>query len=343
VSTAGLPAGTAWIAGAEQADWVAGLLRETSQVGPDAEAGLALAERYGHRLPLPGGGATALRWQILAAVAAADLTAARILEAHSDALAILAEAGEPVPEGRWGVFAADAPNVTLTGQQNRSGWAIKGTKAWCSLGGRLDHALVTAETYAGRQLFAVDLRHDAVQAEPTTGWVARGLRCVPSGPVHFYDAPVRPVGPPGWYVDRPGFAWGGIGVAACWFGGAHAVAERLRTDKPDPHDLAALAIGTVDVALHAAVVCLSHAADLVDSGQARGDSGPTLALRVRAIVADAAERALQQSQHTLGPAPLAFDEDHASRSADLEIYILQHHYERDLAALGHRLSSPSRG
>ena len=38
--------------------------------------------------------------------------------------------------------------------------------------------------------------------------------------------------------------------------------------------------------------------------------------------------------HALGPAPLAFDADHAARVADLEIYLRQHHAERDVAALG---------
>jgi alkylation response protein AidB-like acyl-CoA dehydrogenase len=337
---AGLPAGAEWLAEAEDAAWARDLLSEASQAGTDARAGLALAERYGPQLPLPGGGATAWRWQILAAVGAADLTAARILEAHSDALAILAEAGDPIPEGRWGVFAAEAPNVTLAGQQGHSGWIVNGTKPWCSLGGLLDHALVTAQTNSGLQLFAVDLRRAAVRAEAPMGWVARGLQSVPSGPVHFDDAPARPIGPPGWYLDRPGFAWGGIGVAACWYGGAHAIAERLRTDKP--HDLRALAIGTVDVALHAAAVCLDHAAELVDGGRAGGEAGPTLALRVRSVVADTVERTLQQSRHALGPAPLAFDERHARRVADLEVYILQHHGERDLAVLGRRLADPGR-
>jgi alkylation response protein AidB-like acyl-CoA dehydrogenase len=335
---AGLPAGAEWLATAGKVRWASDLFRDVSHAGADAKAGLALAKRYGPEVPLPGGGATALRWQILAAVGAADLTVARILEAHSDALAILAEAGEPVPDGRWGVFAAEAPNVTLTGQQGRSGWTVKGTKPWCSLGGSLDSALVTARTDAGGQLFAVDLRQETVRAEAAAGWVARGLRSVPSGPVHFHDAVAQPVGPPGWYLDRPGFAWGGIGVAACWFGGACAIAERLRAGHPPFPELRALAIGTVDVALHAAEACLGHAALLVDGGQAGGEAGPTLALRVRAVVADAAEHALLQSRHALGPAPLAFDERHARRVADLELYILQHHGERDLAVLGQRLA-----
>jgi hypothetical protein len=336
MSCTGLPAGSAWLAGASRVGWVPDLLRRTRQAGPDAGAGLALAEEYGRRLPIPGAGATPLRWQILAAVGAADLTGARIMEAHSDALAILAEAGEPVPDGRWGVFAAEAPNVELRGRQDRSGWIVEGTKPWCSLGGLLDHALVTAHTDGGRQLFSVDLDQTSVRAEPPTAWIARGLRSVPSGPVHFDRAAARPVGPPGWYLDRPGFAWGGIGVAACWFGGAHAIAEPLRANGGDTDDLRALAIGTVDVALHAAAVCLNDAAHLVDAGEAGGEAGTTLALRVRSIVAGAVETTLRQSRHALGPAPLAFDDGYARRVADIELYVLQHHGERDLATLGRR-------
>jgi len=38
-------------------------------------------------------------------------------------------------------------------------------------------------------------------------------------------------------------------------------------------------------------------------------------------------------------APLAFDEEHARRAADLELYIRQHHAERDLARLGSMLTA----
>ncbi|HUY52367.1 MAG TPA: hypothetical protein VMV92_42790 [Streptosporangiaceae bacterium] len=33
--------------------------------------------------------------------------------------------------------------------------------------------------------------------------------------VDFDDIPAEPVG----YLERPGFAHGGVGVAACWYGG----------------------------------------------------------------------------------------------------------------------------
>ncbi len=313
--------------------------RAAAAAGEDVDAGLRLAAEFGHRLPLPGAGDTWRRWQLLAEVARADLSAARILEAHCDALAILAEAGRPRAEGTWGVFAAEAPQVRLDARREGGRWWLDGTKPWCSLGGRLDRALVTAHVEGGRRLFEVDLRSPAVTADPPSGWVARGLRTIPSGPVHFDSAPAEPVGATGWYLARDGFAWGGMGVAACWLGGGQALRQTV-TDKARGRDDAILQaqLGAVDVALHAAEATLRWASDSVDAGAAQGAAGEVLALRVRSATVRAAELTLRLAGHALGPAAAAFDESHARRVADLELYLLQHHGERDLAALGALLS-----
>jgi alkylation response protein AidB-like acyl-CoA dehydrogenase len=316
--------------------WSTELAAAAETAGEDVDAALSLAAEYGERLPQPGLGQTALRWRILAAVAAADLTPARVLEAHSDALAILAEAGRPVAAGSWGVFAAEAPKVRLDAVLDRGRWALTGTKPWCSLGDRLDHALVTAHVEGGRALFAVDLHAPEVRAESSRGWVARGLRTVTSGPVHFDRAPAMPVGEREWYLQRPGFAWGGMGVAACWAGGAIALRERLRrgAGTREHDDIWSMHLGAVDAAVHSALATLADAAAEVDAGRAHGPAGDLLALRVRAVVTTAVETTIRHVSHALGPAPLAFEETYARRIADLELYVRQHHGERDLATLG---------
>jgi len=315
--------------------WADALVGAARAAGEDVAAGLEVARKYGTALPLPGGGATALRWRLLAEVAGQDLTAGRILEAHSDALAILAEFGEREPDGVWGVFAAEAPAVRLDARTDNERMLLHGTKPWCSLAGHLDHALVTAHVGHQRGLFAVDLHQSSVRVEPPFGWVARGLRNVPSGPVHFDATPARAIGGPGWYLARPGFAWGAIGVAACWYGGASALAAALRAAcAKRGGELSALHVGTVEVLLHGAAASLLDASRQVDAGAATGAAGELLALRVRGTVAAAVERIIVQVGHALGPMPLAFDEEHARRVADLQLYVRQHHAERDLATLG---------
>ncbi len=302
-----------------------------ARAGDDVDAGLEFALATGRGLAQPGAGATLERWTALALAGAEDLTAARILEAHSDALAILYEAGEPAPDGTWGVFAAEMPGLRLEFRDGQ----LTGTKPWCSLGHRLDAALITAFVGDERQLFAVDLHAGGVRAEPPEGWVAKGLAHVTSTSLHFDAVPARPVGDIGWYLRRPGFAWGGIGVAACWFGGALGLQRGLQTWGAERRgELAALHLGVVDAVLFGARSALQQAAAEIDAGRAAGADGALLALRVRAIVAAAAEKTLHQVGHALGPAPLSFDDRHARRVADLGLYLRQHHGERDLAALG---------
>ncbi len=211
-----------------QDDAASGNLRAAARrIGEDVPTAVKLARRVGERLPLPGRGDTARRWAALAELAEGSLTVARVAEPHVDALAILSEADQLVPGVRdlsWGVFAAEAPGHRLVADVGRDGSAmLSGIKPWCSLAAQLDAALVTAHVGSRRQLFRVDLRAEGVCVQPSAGWVARGLRAVTSVAVSFDDVPAVAVGEPEWYLNRPGFAWGGIGVAACWYGAARAL------------------------------------------------------------------------------------------------------------------------
>jgi alkylation response protein AidB-like acyl-CoA dehydrogenase len=325
--------------GAQETPELAELSRQAAAVRGSAAAALNMAESAAAAAPLPGQGSTKRLWSLLAVVAAADLAAARTVEPHLDALAILEQAGETPEPGTWGVFAAEGPGTALTATRTPSGWELSGRKPWCSLAGSLDHAVVTAHTGEGlRRAFALDLRQPGVS--PMSGtWVSRGLSEVDSGPVDFHKVAARPVGADNWYLQRPGFAWGGIGVAACWYGGAVGVARRMMAAarEREPDQIAHMLLGKADARLQAARAALDFAAHEVDGGRAEGRQGALLAGRVRSIVADAAEEVLALADHGLGPGPLALEEEHARRTADLRIYLRQHHAERDYAALGSAL------
>ena len=289
------------------------------------DAALELGRQLATEAIYPGEGATGELWGALASIAAIDLGAARAIEPHLDALAILNEADVAAdPSRRWGVFASEAPGTTLEAVKGDLGWTISGTKQWCSLAGSLDSALITA---SGR-LWSVDL-HDAGITVDTAAWRSRGLVEIPSGPVTFDTVGVEPVGGAGWYLERPGFHWGGIGVAACWFGGAVGLARTL-FKAPPRGDFALMHLGAIDEQLEACRVVLTEAADAVD----RREPARLLAKRVRATVARTVEDVLLRVGHALGPAPLALDGAHAKRVADLQLYLRQHHAEKDLASLG---------
>ena len=130
-----------------------------------------------------------------------------------------------------------------------------------------------------------------------------------------------------------------MGVAAIWWGGAIGVARRIREQlrHREPDQVGLMHLGAVDAALHAASALLQRAASAVDAGLADGAAGVALALRVRRVVAVTAEDVLARAGHALGPAPLALEDEHAARVADLQLYVRQEHAERDAAALGRRV------
>ena len=305
---------------------------------------LEVARELGRKLPLPQQGHTLQLWQSLATLGAADLTAARIIEPHLDALAILDQAGQTgtyPADSTWGVFAAQGPGQQLLATPAGDSWNLDGPKPWCSLADDLSHALLTARTEAGMQLFAIDLRHPGVT---TAGrpWVALGLPAVPSRGLSLVNVPATAVGGPGWYTQRPGFFWGGVGVAAIWYGAATALARRLHRHclSREPDQIALWHFGSADQALwsaKAAFQCAAAVADPIaaDSSDTPSTDMPALfAARVRATVVSTAETILSLSGHGMGPEPLAFEAEHAQRVADLELYLRQDHAERSLAAHG---------
>lgn len=323
------------------------LARAADEAAGNVTASLDLARGVGDEMPTPGDGGTLALWEALATLAATDVTTARVIEPHIDALGILAEAraaGIEVPadvapaDATWGVFAAEGPGVKLEATPDADGgWRLSGTKPWCSLADRLSHALVTAWLPSGeRGLFAVSLTRGGVRVQQGV-WHAVGLADVASGPVDFDDVPAAPVGDAGWYLRRPGFAWGGIGVAACWFGGAVGVARAVReaASRREPDQIGLMHVGRLESALTTGRLALRDAAELVDARAGLAASDPQLlAGRTRMIIADVVELVLGEAARALGPAPLALDARHARRVADLSLYVRQHHAERDEAAIG---------
>ena len=114
-----------------------------------------------------------------------------------------------------------------------------------------------------------------------------GLTEIPSGTVHFDAVPAVPLGDAGWYYRRPGFAWGGMGVAACWLGGAVAVARGFPGIPAaaadvgrEPDQIALAHLGEIDRTLTSLTSYLARTAARIDAGEprapapGRGPAGP---------------------------------------------------------------------
>lgn len=295
-----------------------------------------LAEQLRHMaldLPLPGAGRTRERWAALAALGRTDLALARLAEGHTDALAILAEAGHrPVPDALYGVWAARSGGTGATLDGDR----LAGTVRFCSGATVLDRALVAASASDGTgRLFDVDLTDPRLHRDPDS-WQAIGMDASDSLDVHFAGVPVdTAIGEVDWYLSRRGFRLGSGGVAAVWLGGTAGVLDTVlallrEAEQVDEHQLAHL--GSLHTALHAADALLAETARFVDT---EPEADPTVPIRTaKAAVERAAWDTRDRVPRITGPTPLSRDRRFAQQLADLEVYVRQHHAERDLAVLG---------
>lgn len=286
-------------------------------------------------LPLPGGGLTAARWRQLAAIAERDLCLVKVLEAHYDAQAILAELGcDGIRPGElWAVWAAEPPDARLgVVVDGRGAGLLRGTKAWCTGADIATHALVTA--WQGDERYLVRVRMDeAGLSAAATEWPAVGMSRAVSGPLHFEDVPCTIVGGAGAYLARPGFWHGGAGIAACWYGGACAVTEVLRRHpRVRGNPLAAMHLGAIDIALAGCAAMLRTSSEAIDAEP--GQPQTLAVLRLRCAVERAATVAIDRVGRALGAGPLCTDVAHAQRCADLATFVRQSHADRDWQDIG---------
>jgi alkylation response protein AidB-like acyl-CoA dehydrogenase len=288
-------------------------------------------------LPLPGHGNTPLRHEALKLWGARDLSLARMAEAHTDALAILAEAGLSARAAKlYGVWASDSPAGRLTYTQLTNGdCALRGRKQFCSGATFLDAALVTAHGEEGMLLLDVALGDAAIEPQPSE-WQSVAMADTDTIAVDFIDvhvSPSRVVGGPGWYLSRPGFWHGAIGPAACWAGGALSLIEAAtRLARRDPHSRAQ--VGALQALGWALSAYLDRSGQEIDADPGDGAGEARVrALKVRHLIERACTEVLDRFGRATGPQLLAHDA-HASRQhAALTLYIRQCHAERDLETI----------
>jgi hypothetical protein len=286
-------------------------------------------------LPFPGAGATLPRWERLLAWGRVELPLARLAEGHTDALAILAEAGaQPAPGALYGVWAARSGGTgaeLIGGPGHR---ILRGTVRFCSGAHGLDRALVVAAAAEGSRIVELDLGRPGVRPVEGT-WRAPGMRDSDTVDIELADLAVDEtelVGTAGWYTERLGFWWGGAGVAAVWLGGALGVLDTLRrTLAPTAEPFGLAHLGALHAGTEAARALLGATAAAVDA--APGRPHRTAVWTLRSAVERACRDVLDAVPRAAGVAALSRS-TLGQQLADLGVYVRQHHGERDLAALG---------
>jgi hypothetical protein len=311
----------------------------------------------GVSLPIPGQGDTAERHRKLLDWGRRDLSAGRLFEAHTDAIAILHQAGHvPRAGALYGVWAANRPGARLDVQIKGKGdhdVVISGSKAFCTGVTLCDAALVTGIVANSEDIVLLDLdvralRESGVITTSCDDWSTPAFAATATGTIHLSCAEVRIaaanlVGPPGWYLDRPGFWHGAIGPAAVWAGGAIGLIDRaFQRQSNEPYQQAQFG-ALAALAWHFHAVLDSAGREIDCDPEDHHHQALTRALSVRHLIERSATEVLDRFGQATGPNLLAFDGNVARRHAELSLYIRQCHGNKDLALLYRHLLFAPRG
>ncbi len=267
-------------------------------------------------------------------VARVDLCLARLVEGHADAMRIADQAGARPGAGVYGVWASRSAGTGLTVTASPRGWTLDGVLRFASGIGLIDRALVSARLDADHHLL-LDIAADQVDPD-LTSWNTTAMDAARSFTVRV-DAGVpgtAQVGDADFYLSRPGFVVGGLGVAAVWAGGARhvveAVAAGLREFTPTAHQ--ELRLGLMEQAVWTAELAVSSTAARL-TGLKQDDVAAEISMARTAVVLSC-DTVLEHAPLIVGPAGLSTNARLARVLCDLAIYVRQHHLDSEATRLG---------
>jgi hypothetical protein len=280
----------------------------------------------------------------LFALGRTDVPTARLAEGHIDACRILAQAGRrPAIGSLYGVWASHSRGTGLTGRRDADIVRLDGEIRFASGAGVIDRALVPVLVDGDDCLFDIDTKELHVDSSV---WETTAMAASRTFTVTALDLSVdhgQQIDQPGFYLGRPGFFPGGVGVAAVWAGGAARVVDLccayVATAPPSPARDARL--GRMRTDLAAAYSVIRQAALLLSTLQGdvdvRAEDWRGIATETRAVTADAITRLIAEARVVVGAAGLAFDGQIASAIDDVALYVMQRSPDFDAGWLGEQL------
>jgi alkylation response protein AidB-like acyl-CoA dehydrogenase len=187
----------------------------------DEVARLRLAGALSPPLPIRGGIGAGVLASLLSLVGQGNLSVGRILEAHINALHLIARYGEAAPwhdERLFALWVTDPPESGLRMRRIRNRIVLTGGKQFCSGAGFATAALVTAQDAdCGTRMLLLRLGNgETVTSLPSP---LQGMRAAVTGAVDFTGCETSTdalLGQPGDYLKEPDFsagAWRGSAVA----------------------------------------------------------------------------------------------------------------------------------
>jgi hypothetical protein len=287
-------------------------------------------------LPLPGGGETPRRLLMLSQIARRNLSAGRLAEGHTDAMAILAEAGVPARQhGLYGVWTGDDPDEPVKAERlPELGWRLAGVKRSCCGAQLVNAALVTAQ--ADEALLLFDVRIDEhVQPLPAE-WQTPALAEAKISSVRFDTVVLgadSPIGAADWYLRRPGFWHGAVSAAAIWAGGAMSLIDAARELRPTARS-AREQLGALEAIAWQLGAILDQCGREIDEDPVdNANRARVRTLIVRHLIERACTEVMERFGRATGDHFLAHDAFVSNQFAALNLCIRQARIDRELETI----------
>lgn len=259
----------------------------------------------------------------LVAVAEADLSLARLLEGHVNALELIARLGGAAdPTQLHGVWGADGP-VPVTCDGGR----LDGGKRYASGLGTVARAVVTVGQGPASRLAVVDVA-DPARHRPAA-WDMLGMRATASGEIDLTGLVPGWLGSPGDYFTEPHFLGGVWRIAACQLGGTLGLLGAARDALAARGRLMAEAqlarLGPLIGRAMAAFGLVERAAETASGpeGATDPDRAVALSIQARLLTEELAQDAIAAVERSVGLAHFETASETGRIARDLATYCRQ--------------------
>ncbi len=304
--------------------------------GEDVSASVGLL-RQAHLLDESGKAAPRATVRRLMRVAAANLSVARLLEGHINALRLvethgqagqLFEVRELVRQGAFlGVWGADGDRPVRVADTNGK---LDGRKKYASGLGTVTHAILTVDVSSQTRLCLIDVQDKARQDGQS--WSMLGMRATRSG--HFDvtgidGASAMWIGPPGVYMSEPGFIGGVWRIAALQLGATLGLLEAAARKLADLGRLDAEAqmarLTSVVMRAMGAEGLTVKAAEFAESDKALDapEHAVALSAAARLLTEEIGLQAITAAEQSLGMLHFETDSESGRIARDLAVYMRQ--------------------
>ena len=175
---------------------------------------------------------------VLRSLGAADLSIARLVEGHFNAVALVSRYGTPAQASALAAAVAEGGLSGVWGAEDATGlraefdgrrWRLTGRKILASGAGFVTRPVVTARAETGQILLLPHLQRD--DRADVSGWTAQGMRSSATGSVDFSGLTLdadQALGEPGDFMRQPHFSGGAWRFCAAQLGASERLVDLFR-------------------------------------------------------------------------------------------------------------------